>query len=719
MSMLLKIRVICLSVFLLIGSFSRADEGMWLPLLLKKYNIEEMQEMGFKLSAEDIYSVNNASMKDAIVIFGRGCTGELVSDQGLLFTNHHCGYGQIQSHSSVENDYLTHGFWAMNKAEELPNPGLTVTFLVRMEDVTEQVLDGIKETDDDLRRQRTITKNITALQEENWEDKKYDVTIKPFYFGNQYYMFIYQIYKDVRLVGAPPSAIGKFGGDTDNWMWPRHTGDFAIFRIYADKDNNPAEYSPDNVPFKPKKFFPISLKGVEKGDFTMVFGYPGTTEQYLTSHAVKSVLEDSNPHKINIRKIKMDIMKEDMDASDAVRIQYSSKYAGIANYWKKWIGENKGLRKLDAVRKKQKLERDFSLWLIGERNRQNMYSHLLNEFEQQYEKFKPVQRTFDYLSEALISLDLMRFAGNFRDFAGLQDKDQLDNAVNLVNGRAKSFFKDYNPPTSKKLLKAMILLYTDSIAVEYHPAELTLIKSKYKGDLDKYIDFLFDKSILVSETKFNEFIEKINLKSAGNITKDPVFLLYNSIVQVYLDKLLLETRTHDAKLESLYRVYVNGLKEFQKDKVFYPDANFTMRIAYGRVDDYYPADGVFYEHYTTLDGIMEKDNPEIYDYKVPEKLKELYESKDYGRYAMSDGTMPVCFAASNHTTGGNSGSPIINANGELIGINFDRNWEGTMSDIMYNPDQCRNISIDVRYLLFIVDKYAGAGHLIEEMNIIE
>lgn len=717
--MLMKIKFLALSALILLSSLTRADEGMWIPLLLKKYNIEDMQKKGFRLTAEDIYSVNQVCMKDAVVIFGRGCTAELISDQGLILTNHHCGYGQIQSHSSVENDYLTDGFWAMSKDQELSNPGLSVTFLIRMEDVTTQVLDGVKEEDDDVKRQKIIKQNISKLQEENSDEKKYDVSIKPFYFGNEYYMFVYQIYNDVRLVGAPPSSIGKFGGDTDNWMWPRHTGDFSLFRIYADKDNNPAEFSTENVPYKPKMFFPISIKGVKKGDFTMVFGYPGSTEQYLTSHAVKMIMEDSNPHKINIRKIKLDIMKNDMDASDAVRIQYSSKYAGIANYWKKWIGENKGLGKLDAIRKKQELENNFTNWLRGNREMRELYGHLLTDFEKVYKKLTPIQTTFDYLSEALLSLDILKFASNFRDMEGITDETQLSVISAQLQGKTKSFFKDYNLPTSKKIVVAMIKLYRDSVAQEFHPDVFTLINSKFKGDLNKYVDYLFDKSILVSQEKMYLYFEKLSQKSSAKILEDPVYSIYTSIVKLYLDKLLYELRSTDSKLESMYRLYINGLREFQKDKIFYPDANFTMRIAYGNVADYFPSDGVFYEHFTTLEGIIEKDDPNIYDYKVPERLKELYKTKNYGKYAGSDGTMPVCFTATNHTTGGNSGSPVLNGNGELIGINFDRNWEGTMSDIMYDPNQCRNITLDVRYLLFIIDKFAGAGHLIEEMKIIE
>ncbi|MBN2683407.1 MAG: S46 family peptidase [Bacteroidales bacterium] len=717
--MLIKIKLFTISALIFLTSLVRSDEGMWIPLLLKKYNIEDMQKKGFKLSAEDIYSVNQACMKDAIVIFGRGCTGELISDKGLVLTNHHCGYGQIQSHSTIEKDYLTNGFWAMNNSEELSNPGLTVTFLIRMEDVTEKALEGVKVSDDEVRRERLIKQNITKLEEENSEGKKYEISVKPFYYGNEYYMFVYQTYKDVRLVGAPHSSIGKFGGDTDNWMWPRHTGDFSLFRIYADKNNNPAEYSPENVPYKPKMFFPISLKGVKKGDFTMVFGYPGTTEQYLTSHAVKMIMEDSNPHKINIRKIKLDIMKADMDASDAVRIQYSSKYAGVANYWKKWIGENKGLKKLDAVRKKQELEERFSNWLKTKREMNTIYGNVLVNFEKIYREFTPIQTTYDYISEALLSLDLIKFAGNFRELSGELTEDQLIEISNSLKGKAKAFFKDYNLPTSKKLVTAMIKIYRDSVSTEYHPEAFKMINSKFKGDLNKYVDYLFENSILVSNEKLDGFFEKLSVKSAKKILEDPVYKIYADIVNVYVDKLLFALRSNDSKLNTLYRQYINGLREFQKDKIFYPDANFTMRITYGQVDDYYPNDGVFYEHFTTLKGIMEKDDPAIYDYDVPQKLRELYAKKDYGRYADADGSMHVCFIASNHTTGGNSGSPVINANGELIGLNFDRNWEGTMSDIMYNPDQCRNISMDVRYLLFIIDKFAGASHLIEEMNIIE
>ncbi len=710
---IIKILIVLL---VLTSNLTKADEGMWIPLLLKKYNIEDMQKKGFRLTAEDIYSINKACMKDAVVIFGRGCTGEIISDKGLLITNHHCGYGQIQSHSTLEHDYLTDGFWAMKQEDELVNEGLTVTFLVRIEDVTKKVLAGVEDNMAENQRQAIIKKAILKLQTENSENNRYDIKIKPFYYGNEYYMFVYEIYKDIRLVGTPPSAIGKFGGDTDNWMWPRHTGDFSLFRIYADKNNKPAEYSPDNVPFKPKYHFPISLKGVKKGDFTMVFGYPGSTEQHLTSYAVRQIMEMSNPNKIEVRQKKLDIMKSFMDEDPEIRIQYSSVYAHVANYWKKWIGENNGLKRLNAVERKIELEKQFQDWANATPERKKLYGNLLPEYKRLYNEIKPLQKHLDYFYEIPFYLDILKIVSNV---ARLQSntnepmEKRKENAKNAV----KAVFKNYNTDVDKKLFAELLKLYYQKTDKEFQPGFYNTVEKKYKGDFYKYTDYVFNKSIFGNKDKLFDFIDNFSDKSIKKLQADPVFIINDQFIDIYIEKIFNNYRTLYMQIESLHRLYVRGLKEMQHNKIFYPDANFTMRVAYGNVDDYFPKDAVHYRYFTTLKGIMEKDNPEIYDYKVPEKLKDLYKTKDYGQYGVND-TMYVCFTASNHTTGGNSGSPVINANGELIGINFDRNWEGTMSDIMYDPDMCRNISLDIRYALFIIDKFAGAKHIIDELNLI-
>ena len=719
--MIKRILITTIAIALLLTGFARADEGMWIPLLLKKYNYADMQAKGLKLSAEDIFSINQTSLKDAIVIFGGGCTGELISDEGLLITNHHCGYGNIQSHSSLEHDYLTDGFWAMSRGEELVNKGLKVTFLVTMADVTDKVLEGITDDMKETERQEKIGEAIKKIVDEATEGTHYTAIVKPFFAGNEYYLFVNEVFKDVRLVGAPPSAIGKFGGDTDNWMWPRHTGDFSMFRIYADKDNKPAEYSKDNVPYKPKKSFQISLAGVKKGDFTMVYGYPGTTKEHLTSYAVKMITEVSNPAKINVRGNILKIMNADMNADPKVRIQYASKNARVSNSWKKWIGENRGLKRLNAIEKKEALEKDFMNWVTKDKDRREKNSNILIEYKKIYDEMQPYQLGVDYFFEAGWSMEIVRFAKSFNVLLQLTDTSstaEIENAKQRMRGAANSFFKNYNQPTDRKIFSKVFLdLYYNNVPKQFQPTIFRTIENKYKGNFAKYEENLYTKSFFVNEEKVNKFIDNYKLKHNKKIIKDPAFELYKSIVDIYINKLSIPYNNYNTQLQKLDRQWIKLLREMQSDKVFYPDANFSLRIHYGQVDDYYPRDGVYYDYYTTLDGIIEKDNPSIYDYKVPEKLKQLYYKKDYGQYA-ENGKINVCFTATNHTTGGNSGSPVLNANGQLIGLNFDRNWEGTMSDIMYDPDMCRNITLDIRYCLFLIDKFAGASHLIKEMDLV-
>jgi len=701
-------------------SFVLADEGMWIPILLKKYNYEDMQKKGFRLTPEDIYSINKASMKDAIVIFGGGCTGELISDKGLLITNHHCGYSFIQKHSSLENDYLTDGFWAMSQEEELTNPGLTVTFLVRMEDVTDRVFSGISEGMDAEKRMDSINVSIDKIIKEATDNSNYTAEVVPFYYGNEYYLFVYEIYKDIRLVGAPPSAIGKFGGDTDNWMWPRHTGDFSLFRIYAGKDNNPAEYSPDNVPYKPKKYFPISLKGVKKGDFTMVFGYPGSTSEYLTSYAVRMITEVENPHRIKLREKRLDIFNAAMNTSREIRIKYATKHARVSNYWKKWIGENRGLQRFNAIEKKEALEQKFTTWAFSAEKLKMKYGNILPMYSNIYNELTPYTLAVDYYYEVVRAIEILRFAEKFNPLfnPGTFYGDNEAGVIESIKNRTTGFFKDYYMPVDKKIFAELLQMYYENIDKEFHPGIFSVIEQKYKGDFSAYADFVFSKSFLVNENKINGFLDNCSEKSYKKLIKDPAYRLYDSFVRVLREKVIVQYRSLNNRISELDRIYMQGLREMQKDKLFYPDANSTIRVSYGQVDDYCPRDAVYYEYYTTLKGIIEKDDPDVYDYKVPEKLKELYRNGDFGQYGEGD-EMHVCFIASNHTSGGNSGSPVINGDGYLIGVNFDRNWEGTMSDIMYDPDICRNISLDIRYALFIIDKFAGATHLIEEMTLVK
>jgi hypothetical protein len=706
-----------LAIVLLSLSGLHAREGMWVPLLLEKYNLEEMQQMGFKLTASDIYDVNNASMKDAVVLFGGGCTGELISGEGLLITNHHCGYRQIQMHSSVENDYLTHGFWAKSREEELPNAGLSVSFLERMEDVTSKVFVGTENVQDPGEQQKLINKNISELEKSAQADGKFRASVRPFFYGNQYFLHVYKVYTDVRLVGAPPSSIGKFGGDTDNWMWPRHTGDFSLFRIYANKDNEPASYSKDNVPYKPKKFFPISLKGVDPEDFTMVFGYPGRTTQYLTSDAVKLIREQRNPDRIAIRDTKLDIMGRHMAGDPKVRIQYASKHAGVSNAWKKWQGENLGIDRLSAIDKKREFERDFKAWAENQGRWENEFSPLLEKFQELYEQYAPLAKASDYYAEiAWSGVELFTLSSYLQVLLRqANDKGEIpENARLSVKRMVEGFYKDYHQPVDEELFVSL-LPALGKLPASFQPTELATVISK--NSTPEQLLKLYRKSMLADPAKVYSLIDSGSVKKMKALSKDPVFALFVALRSFYDTQVNPSLRVIEDDIETRMKPYMAGIMEMKEGQMFYPDANSTLRVAYGRVEGYQPNDGVVFKHYTTLEGIMEKDNPEIYDYDVPARLKELFHTKDYGTYS-DNGELPVCFVASNHTTGGNSGSPVINGEGHLIGINFDRCWEGTMSDIMFDPEQCRNIALDMRYALFIIDKFAGAGYLLNEMELI-
>ncbi|MDB4581637.1 S46 family peptidase [Draconibacterium sp.] len=711
--------VLIFIAFLLSVSCLTAKEGMWIPILLEKYNLAEMQEMGFKLTAQDIYDANNSSLKDAVVIFGGGCTGELISVEGLLITNHHCGYRQIQSHSTIENDYLTNGFWAKSKDEELPNKKLTVSFLEYMKDVSDKVLnetEGLSEEE----KQKKIKSNSAKIEKEATHNGKFRAQIKPLFYGNQYFLYVYKIYRDVRLVGAPPSAIGKFGGDTDNWMWPRHTGDFSLFRVYADKNNEPAEYSPDNVPFKPKKFLSISMKGVEPGDFTMVFGNPGRTMQYWPSQEVDITMNQRNPDRIKIRDKKLEIMAADMEADPKIRIQYAAKYAGISNSWKKWQGEIKGLNRLDAVNKKLAFEEEFKNWAKQNGAWDSKYKAVFETFDVRYKQYKEYVKASDYYSEIVFrGIEVFRLASYVNSIINNIENKQ---SVNVEAGKKSllnylpGFFKDFNQPTDEKLFSELLPVMARDVNNSFLPVGFVDLMSK--TDKEKLIAKVYRKSILTDQRRLEQLLKNGSDKQLQKLRKDPVVEIYNSFNFKNEADIAPKLKAIVADITANMKIYMAGIMDMKKGQAFYPDANMTLRVAYGQVEGYIPKDGVAYKHYTTLKGIIEKDNPEIYDYDVPDRLKEIYITKDFGRYAV-DGEVPVCFTASNHTTGGNSGSPVVNANGELIGVNFDRCWEGTMSDIMFDPDRCRNIAIDIRYALFLIDKFAGAGYLLEEMDIVE
>ncbi len=723
-SMNLKSLIGILLLTLFLSLSARADEGMWIPVLIEKYNIRLMQEKGFKLSAEDIYSVNKACMKDAIVQFGGGCTGEVISSDGLLITNHHCGYSQIQKHSSLENDYLTNGFWAMSRNEELPNPGLTVTFLKRMEDVTERVMLGITDTMDNDEYDNVINSNIKEITKNATEGTGYSAIVRPFYMGRQYFLFVNETFRDIRLVGAPPSSIGKFGGETDNWIWPRHTGDFSIFRIYAGKENNPAEYSLENVPYKPIYHFPISLKGVKEGDFTMVFGYPGNTTAYVPSFHIDLIKNYFNPGMIEIRSRKIEIMDAAMKSDPMLRIQYSAKKSGLANSWKKWIGENQGLEKMTTIEKKQEYEKRLTSWINEDKERTYKYGSMLDEYMALYKQLNQYYLVSSYTSEVFFNsgTEAIGFARNLKPLAELYETDHTDDQtvvikINLLQS-GKSFYRNYDVITDKKLFVALMNLYGENVDPAWQAPEYIKLRNSCNGDFQSVVDKLYSRTIFTDESRFNEFVTNFKTSDISRLKKDPFYIIAISVSDFLAFNVRPELSRINGAIQKLNRKYITAQMEFDKGKVFYPDANSTLRVSYGSVRGYLPKDAVYYNYYTTLKGIMEKDNPGIYDYNVPARLRELYNSKDYGNYTRN-GEVPVCFIADNHTTGGNSGSPVINADGQLIGVNFDRAWEGVASDMAFNPEQSRNISLDIRYALFIIDKFAGAGYLLKEMTIIE
>ncbi|WP_298392828.1 S46 family peptidase [Flavobacterium sp.] len=690
--------------------------GMWIPSMLKGMNEGEMKTLGMKISAEQIYSINQSSLKDAVPHFDGGCTAEVISDKGLILTNHHCGFDNIQSHSTVEHDYLTNGFWAYKMDEELPNKDLEVTFVVKIEDVTSKIVEGTASLTSEAEKQKKIQQNISELvknaPKEAWQENR----VKTFYDGNQYLLFVVESYKDVRLVGAPPSSIGKFGSDTDNWVWPRHTGDFSLFRIYADKNNRPAAYSKDNVPYKPKHFFPISITGLKENDFTMVMGYPGRTTEYLPSVAVNQIVETLNPAKVEVRDAALKVQDRFMRKDQAIKIQYAAKYASVANYWKKWMGETKGLKKANAVAAKQKFEKDFQQKVV-KAGKQAEYGNLLADFEKNYIEIKDYALARDYFTEvALRNTELLSVGYKLyqlEQILATKGEQSFTDRKNTLATGISDFYKDYNAEVDKNVFEQLIYLYATKSPKQFLPESLNNINAA------QLTNDVFTSSNLTSLEKFRSLLEGDSKTVIEKLNADKGYQLIKSMSEAYSKNVAPKYDELNLKNIALQRTYMKAILELSpKSARIFPDANSTLRVTYGKIKGYKPNDAVYYEPFTTLDGVMEKYVPGDYEFDVPQKLIDLYNTKDYGIYG-ENGKMPVCFIATNHTTGGNSGSPALDKNGNLIGLNFDRVWEGTMSDVYYSPDICRNIMVDARYLLFIIDKFAGAKNIINELKIIQ
>jgi hypothetical protein len=718
----MQMKKIFIFSFVFIFSFgikARADEGMWLLPLIEKMNMGKMTELGLKLSAEDIYSLNKASIKDAIVIFGGGCTGEIVSPEGLILTNHHCGYGSIQSHSKVEHDYLRDGFWAMSKEDELPNPSLSVTFLVRIEDVTSQVMANVKEGMSENDRTTAVNEARKNIEKEAAEGNNYKIQVGSFYGGNYFYLLVYERYNDVRLVGTPPSSIGKFGFDTDNWEWPRHTVDFSVFRVYSGPDGKPASYSKENIPLKPKYYLPVSIKDLNKDDFTMILGYPGRTTRYMTSFEINEQLQITHPNRIKIRGIKQDIWMKDMQADEKVNIQYSSKYSGSSNYWKYSIGQKASLEKLNVKTQKEELENQFNNWVAGNSDRKEKYGEALNMIKKATEGRAEYLNSMQYLTECIQGCELLlmnRGAGALIDALESGDNQKIKDASAQIKENGKNFYKDYNPPTDNKSMKAMMRLYRTDVPVKFHPDFYSVIvDKKYKGNIDKFVDDMFARSIFVNEEKLNAFLNKPDLKI---LEKDLLHLTAVSISNKAAE-VSKELSEYDIELSTGKRLWIAALMEMAPEKIQFPDANSTMRLSYGTIQDYDPKDAVTYKYYTTLQGVVDKYKPGDYEFDLPQRLIALNEKKEYGRYGSPKGYMPVCFLTTNDITGGNSGSPVMNGKGELIGLAFDGNWESMSGDIAYEPELQRTIVVDIRCVLWVMDIYAGAKHLVDEMTIVQ
>ncbi|HEY3372608.1 MAG TPA: S46 family peptidase [Prolixibacteraceae bacterium] len=696
----------------------KADEGMWLPALIEKLNINQMKQLGLSISAEDIYSINHSSLKDAVVALDHGsCTAELISAEGLLLTNHHCGYDEIQEHSSKEHDYLQDGFWAKTKEEELSNPGKTASFLVRFEDVTSQILPLLNDTLTEEARKAKVRELASKIEKDATANTDYEGRVQSLYNDNKYYLFVYETFRDIRLVGAPPQSMGKFGGDTDNWMWPRHTADFSIFRIYCGKDGKPAAYSKDNVPYKPKYHLPISLKGYTKNDFAMVMGYPGSTNRYKTSYGIEYTYNVTNPVRIKVREEKLRIMKDFMRTSPEARIMYSAKYARSSNYYKFSIGQNQGIKDLNVVEKKQKLEDQFTQWVNANAERKAKYSQALPMIANSYQNVED-ETAYEYMMEAMVrGPEIFYFAYRASPLYDVLKSDKNKEHINLATERVKDgldeFFKDYDPATDQKTAAALFRIYQANVAPQYHPPFFREVKDKYGNDFEKYTKKMYAKSIFGTQQRLVSFFAKPSAKVLG---KDPIFQTSLEIFRM-LDLIRNETGKTTADLTKGNRLFVGGLMEMEADQTLYPDANSSMRLTYGTVGGYSPRDAVKYDYFTTLRGYIEKEIPGDDEFDVPVQLKKLYQAKDYGRYADQDGKLHTCFTTNNDITGGNSGSPVINGKGELIGIAFDGNWEAMSGDIVFENELQKCINVDIRFVLWTIDKMAGAQNLIDEMTI--
>ncbi|MGV3629984.1 MAG: S46 family peptidase [Bacteroidota bacterium] len=695
--------------FNLILLISLAEEGMLIPSLLSAFE-SDMQAKGMKLTAEQIYSVNNSSIKDAIIHFGGGCTAELVSKQGLLLTNHHCGYSQVQSHSSLEKDYLKYGFWAKTKEEELANPGLTASRMVRIDDVTASVLFGVSASDDAAARGASIRKNIEKLVADAKAGNHYEAEIKAFNYGNNYYIIVKEVFADVRLVGTPPNSIGKFGGDTDNWVWPRHTGDFSVFRIYAGKDNKPAAYSKDNVPYSPIHFLPISFKNRKQGDFTMVYGFPGLTEQHLVSGQLKYIIDKERPARIKMRELSLSVIDEAMRASDEVRIKYSAKQAGIANAYKKWIGQVGGLKELTAVDKKLAYEAEYQAMANSKDSYKQKYGSVIqqmNELIASDSKYDyEYQMAIEYLYVGPEIFDMCRVMDEIvKNYPTWVEKNEVAKQIGQLKQSAEGFFKDYDENVDKEIFRLLTKEYLDR--VQFSTAAL-----------NTDADLIYKKSVLCNKARYLAFLDKLSAKSLKSIAKDPAYSLYTTINNNFVENTVPKYRELNGKMTSLLKTYVAGKYEMFPDARHWADANSTLRVTYGKLEGSAPTDGMMYTEHTTLDGIIQKYNTGNADFELLPRMLELHKEKKYGNYGQ-DGELWVCFTGSNHTTGGNSGSPVLDENGYLMGLNFDRTWESTMSDYLFDASRCRNVVVDIRYVLWVMDVYSDAKHLVDEMTLMK